>query len=516
MSVVEKVTQEDLILYELLKNPVLCTEFIYNIDRVEEDIIPPFEWDWYQEEFACDFNPYVSLCCSRAVGKSEALVGLITWVLIFNIFPNDYIVYTVPSKVHLEPVWSKILRTYRSNSFIKRMIDSRGGFNSSDFTVRMANGAQLMCRIAGQSGTGANVIGLHTPFVILDEDGYYPWGTFTELQPIINTWTPGYKLMCSGVPTGLRERNVCYHVDVENDNYTKHRINSMQNPRFTKADEERAEEQYGGKESEDFIHLVLGQHGKPVYSLFDRSLMKIETYPVFQLAIDGIRTTDVGEIFSKINLFPSIKEKNYGILIGVDLGYTEPTAIVVMYLDGKDRLRFHGRIRLSKVAYPIQEKIIDFIDTKFNPLLLAIDRGSAGISLIQNLQDTTEYSHKNYNKRLYPVDFSSWIVIGKDADGNDNKVKTKPFFVSVLQELANNHRLIFSSTDTDLITELERMTYTKTPNGDIVYKTITERGGKRGEDHFTAALLCGVGAYHMTTEFSVATPKIKLIKARWI
>jgi hypothetical protein len=516
MGVVEKVTQEDLILYEILRNPVLCTEFIYNVDRQEEDRIKPFEWDWYQKEFICDFNPFVSLCCGRAVGKSESIVGIITWILIFNVFPNDYIVYTVPNKVHLEPVWSKIMRTFRSNSFIKNMLDSKGGFNSSDFTVRLSNSAQLMCRIAGQSGTGANVIGLHTPFVLLDEDGYYPWGTYTEMQPILNTWTPGYRQLCSGVPTGLREKNICYHVDAEDDNYTKHRISSLQNPRFSEEDKQRALEQYGGEDSEDYIHLVLGQHGKPIYSLFDRSLMKFDTYPVFQLVIDGIKTSDIGDMFSKLELFPSIKEKNYGIVLGIDLGYTEPTAIIVQYLDGRDRLRFHGRIKLSKVPYPVQEKIIDALDTKFKPLIIGIDRGGAGIPLIQNMQDGPDYSHKKYKDRMYPVDFSSSIIIGKDSDGNENKVKAKPFFVSLLQEMSNNGRVVYSTTDMDMVTELERMTYSKNPSGDITYKTITDRGGKRGEDHFTSALLCGVGAYHMTAEFAVATPNIKLIKARWI
>jgi hypothetical protein len=409
------------------------------------------------------------------------------------------------------------MRTFRSNSFIKTLVSPRNGFNSSDFTVRFSSTAQLICRIAGQSGTGANVIGLHTPFVMLDEDGYYPWGTFTELQPIMNTWTPGYRLLCSGVPTGIREKNVCYHVDMENDNYTKHRINSKQNPRFTEDDLARAVEQYGGDDTEDFIHLVLGEHGKPVFSIFDRATMKMESYPVFQLQVDGIKTEEIGEIFSKLELMPSIKEKHYGIIVGIDLGYTEPTAITIMYLDGKDRIRFHGRIRLSKVSYPIQEKIIDYLDTKFNPLIIGIDRGNSGIPTIQHLQESTEYSHKRYKDRIYPIDFSSQIVIGVDSDGKENKIRAKPFFVSVLQEMTNNQRIIYSSTDMDMITELERMAYTKNPvSGDIVYKTLTERGGKRGEDHFTSSLLCGIGAYHLTTSFSMSTPKIKLIKALWI
>ncbi len=145
-----------------------------------------------------------------------------------------------------------------------------------------------------------------------------------------------------------------------------------------------------------------------------------------------------------------------------------------------------------------------------------MDRGNAGIALIQSLQEHTDYVHKNYKERLYPIEFSSWISLGINQDGEENKVKAKPFFVSILQEMSNNHRVVYSSTDPEMIVELERMTYTKNPNGDISYKTLTERGGKRGEDHFTSALLCGVGAFHMTREFARVTPKIRLIKSVWI
>jgi hypothetical protein len=221
------------------------------------------------------------------------------------------------------------------------------------------------------------------------------------------------------------------------------------------------------------------------------------------------------DIFTKLSSFPAVPD-NYGIVFGIDLGYTEPTAIIILYVDSKERLKFHGRIRLTKISYHIQEKIIDMLDSKYKPSLIGVDKGNAGIGLIQNMQEHTDYLHKNYKERMYPVDFSAWIPIGINADGEENKVKSKPFFVSVLQEKSNNHQIVYSSTDPDMITELERMTYTKNPNGDISYKTLTERGGKRGEDHFTSALLCGVGAYHMINEFVNAAPKIKLIRAIWV
>jgi intein/homing endonuclease len=445
------------------------------------------------------------------------ITGLIVWVLVNNIFPNDYIVYTVPNKVHLEPVWANLVRNFRSNSFLKQFLDVKAGINSSEFSIKLNNNAVLLCRIAGQSGTGANVIGLHSPFELLDESGYYPWGTWLELQPTLNTFTPGFRLMTSGVPTGMRENNVNYHTDMENSNYSKHKISALQNPRFSKEDEERAAEQYGGRDSEDYIHLVLGQHGRPVFSLFDRGAMQISNYPVYKLDLDGTKLFDnLAEYINRLSVFPGMPDKNMKVIFGIDLGYTEPTAIVILYLDSLGRLRFHGRIKMTKVNYFVQEKLIDWLDTKFNPIVIAVDEGSAGKAVIPRLQEHEDFLHKNYKKRLIPVNFSSQTVLGVDSDGNEIKSKTKPFAVSILQDYANNHKIIFSSTDLELVTELERMTYSKTQSGEIVYRTLTERGGKKGEDHFTSALLCGVLGYYLQNEQLVfKAQKQKLAGAAW-
>jgi hypothetical protein len=515
MALIEKVTQEDLYLYEILKNPVLFIEFVQNFDRLQYEEV--FELQLYQKEIIGDFNPYIDMCCARSIGKTLSLTNLIIWLLVFNVFPKEYIIFTVPSKVHLEPVFTNLIRLFRTNSFLKKFMRPIGGINSSDYTIELFNGAKLMCRIAGQSGTGANVIGLHTPFVILDEAGYYPWGTWIELQPTLNTWTRGYRMVVSGVPTGLRENNVLFHVDYENSSYTKHRISAYQNPRFSAEDEKRAIEQYGGTESEDFFHFVHGLHGKPVFALFDRSTFEIKDYPVYKLILNGVDLKDdMHEYVSKLATLPRISEANSGIIMGVDLGYTEPTAIVILVQDTLGRLRFNSRIRLDKVSYPVQEKLIDYLDTKFNPNIVAIDKGSAGIGVIQRLQESAEYAHKRYDKKITSVDFSSWISLGTGSDGQEIKSKAKPYATSILQDYANNHKIIFSYTDIDMIVELERMTYTKTQSGEIVYKTLTVKGGKRGEDHFTSALLCASLAYHLTNEFIISGKKKKLIGFSWL
>jgi hypothetical protein len=516
MPIIEKIHQDDLILYEIFKNPVLFGEFVMNIDNLDSD--PLFELTQYQKEFMLDFSSYTSLTCARAVGKTVSISLLLLRALSFNIFPNDYIIYTVPNKVHLEPVFTNLSRLLRSNSILKNFIDPKGGINNSDFSLKLLNNTKLMCRIAGQSGTGANVIGLHSPYVLLDEAGYYPVATFNELQPVINTWEKGFKLLVSGVPTGVRENNVLYHADRENTNYSKHRISAFSNPRFGEKDKQRAIEQYGGEDTDEYVHSVLGQHGKPIFSLFDRSTFQIQPYPIYKIAIDGIRESEnLMDMMAKIALIPPLKDDKVDRIFGIDLGYTEPTAIFIMFVDDIGRLRFHAKLQLSKVSYPIQEKIIDLLDSRFNPSIIGMDKGSAGIAVIQDLLELKDYAHKDYKKKIVPIDFSASMILGLNTEGEEIKSKTKPFTVSVLQDYTNNGRIVYTSTDMEMIVELERMTYTKTVSGEIAYRTLANKGGKKGDDHFTSALLCAAASYYLMNEFSFSRrERKKLFRPGWI
>jgi hypothetical protein len=513
MPLTEKTTREDLILYELLRNPVLCGEFYRTLDFPEWSVDSWYYTD-YQKEYLGDFHNLVSLCCGRAVGKTVSLTDYIVWILINAVYGNEYIVYTVPSRVHLEPVFFSLVKAFRNNDLLKHFIQPRRGINSSNHTFNLMNDAQLICRIAGQSGTGANVIGLHSPVIILDEAGYYPWGTWMELQPVLNSWQEGHKLFISGVPTGLRENNVLYYADAIDDNFHHHRTSAHENPRYTEEDEQRNIKQYGGADSEDYIHLVLGRHGSPTFAVFDRRLMDIKGYPVYKTKANGIEE-NYAQIINKLALLPKLPPRDIGIM-GIDTGYTEPTAIVIMY-EKNNVLKIHARIELTKVEYQLQEKLIDFLDTHFErPEVIGVDAGNEQ-GLVHHLMNDEAYLHKNFKKRMYSVKFGSWLELGETPDGEVIKSKTKPFSVSLLQEYSNSHKIIYSSTDMELITEMERMTYTKTPKGDIVYRTLTPKGGSRGEDHFTAALLCAAVTYYLMIDgrlFSTQQPR--LASSRWV
>jgi len=511
VTISEKIKEDEWHLYEILRHPILFGEFYRNLDDPKEE----FEYSQYQKLYLGDFNNYVSLCCGRAVGKTLTLTDFILWLMINNFFVGDYIVYTVPNKVHLEPVFFNIVRMLRTNPLLKNFIEPKRGINASDFTVTLLNNSHLRCRIAGTSGTGTNVVGLHAPVVIIDEAGFYPWGTWQELQPTLNSWQEGFKMWVSGVPTGLRENNVLFFVDERSDAYSHHQTSAHENPRYTADDEVRNIKQYGGIDSEDYIHFVLGRHGSPTFAVFDRRLMQIETYATYRTNISGVDIESKQEMITKLASIPRISDKVDAVFMGVDLGYTEPTSIMILY-EKNDIIKEHARINLSKVKYPIQEEIIDYLDSRYNPFIIGMDTGNEQ-GVAQHLTEDEKYLHKNYASRLVPVKFGAWLVIGTDQDGNELKVKIKPHAVTLLQEYTNTHRIVYASTDLDLVTELERMTYTKTAVGDIVYKTLTPKGGKRGEDHNTSAMLCAVYAYHLAVEGFFKSQKPDLLSVvRWI
>jgi hypothetical protein len=243
--------------------------------------------------------------------------------------------------------------------------------------------------------------------------------------------------------------------------------------------------------------------------------MDIKSYPTYRIKFSGIDNKNISEMINKLALLPLLPENDV-IIIGIDLGYTEATAIVVLY-EKSGQIYEHARINLVKVPYPLQEKLIDFLDTKLNPAMIGIDAGGPGKPLVQSLLLSDSYVHKQYDKRIVPVDFGSWISLGQDADGEEIKVKVKPYSITLLQEYTNSHKIIYSSTDMDLVVELERMTYTKNPSGDVVYRTLTPGGGQRGEDHNTSAMLCAVMAYFTKTEHrTFMRAKKPLMKPRWV
>lgn len=523
MTIQVKLTKDELALVDILRHPILGPEFIRNFNDIPEELGKPFGEDKnlyyehhdYQRLMLCDFNPYIAFCCARAVGKTESLIDKITFFLLNDFWPNQYITFLGPNDKHVNPVFDRLRQWLQTNNFLKHLVDKRS-INSAAKTVRLKSGGQLYCRIAGTTGTGQNVVGLHTPIVLVDEAAYFPWGTWIEMQPILNTWIEGSQLLVSGVPDGRRDKSVLYHADQEAKEYTHHRIPSARNPRWSAEDEERAKEMYHGINSEDYIHMVLGEHGSPVFSVFDRNTMRIELYDTVAVELRGKEIElDRQAGYRQIIELPQLPKYAENVLFGIDLGFTEPTAITIQYLtDGKWKQLC--RLTWYSIEYALQEKMIAALDTKYNPSIIGIDDGGPGKATVQRLMTDDLFREHKFKDKIVPINFASTVSIGVDEDGNDIKIRAKEFSVQYLQQLTTTNKIVYSKLDEDLISEFERTTYTKSIGGTLSFKTFTERGGDRGADHTLAAYLAGFLAWYIKKESSFsAKPKPILTRARW-
>jgi hypothetical protein len=511
--IVEKLSEEELALYEVLRSPEWFGEFIYNLGM--EEGVEPWEFTDYQKEFLLDFSSHVSLRCGRAVGKTESIKTKIAWHAVNNFF--DSILFTVPNRNHLDPVFIGIQKLFRTNPLLKFWM-TRFSVNSSQFMIKFANDHTLLCRIAGTSGTGVNVVGLHVPVILLDEGSYYPWGPWIELQQVLNDWEDGHQVMVSGVPDGRRDKSVLFACDTD-DNFSHHRISAYKNPRFTKDKEEQLISQFGGRDSQDFIRQVLGEHGTPTYAVFDRELMRLEDYDVPVVKIYGTQLKKDSQLLQRVVInLPKPPKYAECVIFGIDLGYTQPTAINVLYLtDGIWYFLF--RLELFQISYDEQEKVLNNLDTRYNPNFIGMDMGSGGQgkSFYHTMINDPRYKSKEYAERIVPVEFGGTVVVGTDDEGKELKERVKQFSVTQLQQMTNNHFIAFSIRDVDLIAELEKVVYFQTSAGNVQYKVMTPGGSDRGNDHNFAALLTFAMVIYEKFEYKSLQQKSKrLLRSRWL
>jgi len=504
MSLVEKINPQDLALFEVLRHPVFCGEFLRELDEEES-----WEYTDYQMEMLCDYAPRVSFCTARTVGKTTVLEDIVVRHAINRFFEG--LLFTTPNKVHIDPVFFRITRFIRLSNFLKHFIDNKS-INLQNSTIKFLNGFLFEGRIAGTSGGGANVIGLHKPLILLDEAGYYPWGTWIELSPVLNTWESGHQIIVSGVPTGLRSGNVLWFADRIDEEFTKHNITAHQNPRYSESDDKRNVSQYGGRDSEDYKHLVLGEHGSPIHSLFDREKMKIEDYhyPILRIWRETYGD-DYTAILSEISSLPPMPAQAELRCMGMDAGYTEPATIILLYKT--DKWRLGGRIILHQIKYPIQKRIVEFLYKQHKLDFIGLDMTGGGKAFYQELREMGV----NWGDSLIPIDFNKTVIIGYDDAGKEIKVRVKQFAMQKLLQQINGHEIVMPA-DEELISELERTISIRGTSGEPMYRTLTPLGSMRGEDHNMVALSTfSMALYYKedASEILRKPPLRKLLKPHW-
>lgn len=412
----------------------------------------------------------------------------------------------------MTPILDRLIMRLGNSPLLKDFL--RGNINRSkgtlDFPQPGGSNYRMNARIAGSKGEN-NMVGLHVPKIIGDEMQIFPFAAFTQLGPTYNSWEPNAGQFYAGVPNGVREGSVLYLTDQRSPKFKKYRIPAHQNPYYSYEEDRENLLKYGGENSDDYQHLVLGKHGDPVFSI-------IPTTEPFDFWTHRYTQTDKhnGREYKQMLSTHKLPAKQTKItILAVDTGFTDPTIAQVIGQDDLGIWRTFARYRLTRITFPEQAEIIDWLDSYYNFNLICVDLGAGGggIGLTQDLQSSRFSKSKRYDKRIYGVRFADYLDSGETQAGMPLKIQAKSYAGQELTRLITEKQLLFSELDMEGTSQMERVAYQRSTDGTNKYFVLSDRGtGKSSDDHIFASYIVFALAL-LTSLFE--KPRRKLARPRW-
>lgn len=518
----EPLQEDEWMLVQILQHPVLFREFINEEDENWEPL------ERHERVWSTCTNSHVSMCCGRSVHKTTSMIEMLYyWVVNDDFIPGDPgLLVMVPNKAQKDLSFFRI-RSACLNHWLIKQWAMPNAINITDGKIEFKNGFQFLMRIAGAAGSDANVIGIHTKRIWVDEAQEFPWQTWLSLQNCLKEEIPGHQMLVSGVPNGERKDNVLYFTDQESPKYVTFNIAQTMMSWWTPDREKRVRQDYHAvhDDSEDYKHYVLGQHGLPAFNVFDRNRFKrgefhseklMYTQAQFEKSMrpdsEGVMRYHIEEVVQCPQIPFGVNSPRIGL--GYDVGFSpDPAVFFILYEHSIGEWRNLARVVLERVEYPIQRQVLAWLDRVYHFNFIGIDMGGVGKVQYQDLTNPdSEYSTYNFEKRLHPVEFGGYRVVAIDDEETEVKDQTKRVLVEKLSQWVHEERFVFSASDSDLMEELERTKFTRTITGEPVYRT--------DNDHQMAAFMCAIDAYEnkygVPVVFRREPIKTTLMPAHWI
>jgi len=501
-----------------------CRSFLREPEDADHDT--PYRFFPYQIESL----RYDGSCIHKdasEVGKTREIVAWCLWKSFCT--PNGSGLIGAPLQTHLEEIieamydqmtWAPYLRT----SLVRWRKHPHHAFYFS-------NRFKIDFRPSGNDGIAYRGVHART-FAIKDEaakdKNKRQWSEFWRAIK------PGCSARIYSVPDGdrscefykLGERAAGKTQEVEDGSLAAHikklkfRLfqwpkSNMPSPFWTPERKRFYIEQFGGEDSPEYKHNVLGVDGDPEDTVFPWHLFRlcIKDIPQYrclkvladshnnEVIVSGYRCEiaegadiapkqvmmidstyrssaffaldDVGESeFRRLirSFFVYVEGRKVG---GADLGYMgDPTEIIIKSIYGK-RERTIARLQLKHVTYDQQCQAIDALDDLYDPedISWGTDFGNAGSAVAHDLYGLPQYADKNYEDRLRGFMFGSTT---DDIDENGEPLidaKTEKPIKVTFKELATDF----------LVKKMQHQELEYAPDPDFIffYPNHTSRHGER-------------------------------------
>lgn len=416
----------------------------------------------------------------------------------------------------MTPLLDHIIGRFSSSPFLRSFLNGQVNRSKGTLDFTLPGGAlyRMWARIAGAKGE-SNVVGLHLPRIVVDEVQLFPMNSWIQLQPVLNAYEAKTQVITAGVPSGLRDGNVLYMLDQRNGRYKRYRIPATENPNWTQEDHINAIKEYMGEDADDFQRLVLGQHGDAAFTVIPRDRIRTEPYEFYSYRYNQSDKLK-NRVYQEVLNLPKLPMKIDMAVLSIDTGYTDPT-IVQLIGYAKGTWRTLVRWRLTRISFPEQAEIIDWIATAYDARLIGLDLGAGGggIGMMQDLCSARFSKTKNYENRIFGANFGVTVDRQDGMAPFMGKTSAKSAAGEELARMVSEGDLVFSELDMEAISQLERVAYTKRTDGSNQYFVLSERGtGKAQDDHIFAAYLVFIMTMGNLT--TVTKQRKRLFNPRWV
>ena len=346
---------------ELALGLITCSNYLWTLFFFKEEI--SMEPTIQQKVTFCDVSRRILLCTSRHVAKTIGLRARLTKEM-FTFMPNEEtnkreeILFVTPAQVHMSQFINKFYADIDQQPLFKSLIlgDKRRG-DAPEFVTKTR--LYFYGRIEGVAGNGRNMQGPHPRLVMGDE---MEFTSTIDHQYRIAGAQPDARWIYAGVPNGLRNTPF-YRLDTTKagaKNWSRHKYNIKANPVFliNKKYRKELEEEYGGKDSPEYITQILGEWGDEAASSFPPGSVKWGTHSVYtsKTIYNNLQEAIVNNTLPSIIRVPQVQ--CYRAVCGWDFGTSPDPAnftIAVQYEQGAPWMTY-ARVALYQV--PVDKQII--------------------------------------------------------------------------------------------------------------------------------------------------------------
>jgi len=462
---------------------------------VNRDGSPRKYWDHQKEDLDCPSRRIMHRD-GRDVGKS---VDLTTRGLYIPFVNRGYeVLITAPLQGHLDNLIEEIEFQIDKVPDIQDSIARKRGGRQLDIKrapyhrYRFSNGSMLHLVPAGHDGNALR--SYHVMAALVDEAARLSIKAWKALDGCVKS---GGTIVGYSNPDG--RRNTPYYRFTQSDKWFVFKWPSWVNPNWTEETARDKEVLHGGRNTEGWVHEVVGEHGSPAYGTFN-----LDHFYQAQKEKDGYMRLDIlGEDFKDIlegeneQMEEAIASRIVDLLgslagmpgvfywAGCDFGYAkDPTEIVIFAENDKGALIEKVRIHCERIDYPIQSALLAELERLYKFSGIGLDVGGNGLSVFQEIKLLNQFADVRENGligRLRIYGFGESLVIDVDEDGQETKKNTKVYATDLWTGRMQRKEVVFAKEDDELEGQVIGHTYNRTDRT-IVYS--------KGNDHILDAIRC--------------------------